>query len=313
MLRPVGREGFASFRAQPAGVRQAGVSAQVMRTKNPGGEAALERGQPTRGSFKTRHSSWIPRLDWSEQLWRAGARRPGRSGESRSGHPVERSPKAHESADEPRSRRQRREGRADAASKGEGAAKRWRHRHAATTKARSRVMRSFQARKRGTRRPVEDRRGENPGGSKRQESSGRARRVTPTCAERTGRMRAPTRLRPPATTPLWWKNGLGRNNEVREVSREVRPATWQGKALETESHGRERHETRPQGAERNEASRGCENLRTPHSRSWMLRCQSLLCAGYVVGKEIPREDGQTRIAAGNGSGRGADRVARVIR
>jgi hypothetical protein len=48
-------------------------------------------------------------------------------------------------------------------------------------------------------------------------------------AARTVGMRAPTRLRLPEATRLRSRGALERNNEVREVSREVRPATRQGK------------------------------------------------------------------------------------
>lgn len=91
------------------------------------------------------------------------------------------------------------------------------------------AARNFPVRKHGTRRPVKNHRGEDPGGAKRQESSDRRRRVIPMSAARTAAMRAPTRLRPPVASRLRSGNALGRNNEVREVSREVRPATQQGK------------------------------------------------------------------------------------
>ena len=129
------------------------------------------------------------------------------------------------------------------------------------------AARNFPVRKHGTRRPVKNHRGEDPGGAKRQESSDRRRRVIPMSAARTAAMRAPTRLRPPVASRLRSGNALGRNNEVRGGQPRGATRYAAGKALETESHGRQQHETRLQGTRRKKASRGCENLRTQRSRS----------------------------------------------
>lgn len=50
---------------------------------------------------------------------------------------------------------------------------------------------------------------------------------------------------------------------------------WRGKPLKGKPQERYRHGTRPEGIGRNKASRGCENLKTQHSRARQTRCRSL--------------------------------------